>query len=101
MLEAIGQMIVSGPVHAHRVLHRALERAAEHEILARNVAGVVSPPAMESDEIEILGAAEVVTVLRKPEGHALYSIVALDLASGLRRGELLTLPWLAACSRCG
>jgi hypothetical protein len=30
--------------HAHRVLHRALERGVENETLARNVATVISPP---------------------------------------------------------
>jgi integrase len=35
----------------------------------------------------------VLTVLRKLEGHSMYSIVAVDLATGLRRGELLALAW--------
>ena len=30
--------------HAHRVLHRALERAVETEVFALNVAAVISPP---------------------------------------------------------
>jgi integrase len=35
----------------------------------------------------------VLAVLRKLEGHLLYSIIALDSATGLRRGELLALAW--------
>jgi integrase len=77
--------------HAHRVLHRALERAVQTEILSRNVAAVVSPPKVDSTEIEILNEQQVYDVLRKLEGHPLYAIVALDLATGLRRGELLAL----------
>jgi integrase len=79
--------------HAHRVLHRALERAVENETLARNVASVIAPPKVEDQEVEILGAEDLATVLRKLENHALYSVVAVGLATGLRRGELLALPW--------
>jgi integrase len=77
--------------HAHRVLHRALERAVETELLSRNVAAVVSPPKVELEELEILDADQVAHVLQKLNGHDLYTIVAVDLATGLRRGELLAL----------
>ena len=30
--------------HAHRVLHRALQRAVENETLSRNVASLIRPP---------------------------------------------------------
>jgi integrase len=77
--------------HAPRVLHRALERAVETEVLSRNVAAVVSPPKVDSAEVEILNEDQVSQVLRKLQGHSLNPIVALDLATGLRRGELLAL----------
>jgi integrase len=77
--------------HAHRVLHRALQRAIETEILARNVAGAISPPKVEGTDIEILNAEQIILVLKRLEGHSLYSIVALALATGMRRGELLGL----------
>jgi integrase len=77
--------------HAHRVLHRALQRAVGTETLARNVASIISPPAVNADEIEILTADEVSLVLQKLEGHDLYLISALGLATGMRRGGLLGL----------
>jgi hypothetical protein len=40
--------------HAHRVLHRALQRAVKKEVLSRNVANAISPPTVEDAEIEIL-----------------------------------------------
>ena len=79
--------------NAHRVLHRALRRAVENETMARNVASLIAPPKVEDQEVEILGADEMATVLRKLENHALNAIVALVLATGLRRGEVLALPW--------
>ena len=79
--------------HAHRVLHRALQRAVENETLSRNVASVIRPPNVEAQEVEILSADEIRVVLAKLEGHALHPIVALALATGMRRGELLALRW--------
>jgi integrase len=77
--------------HAHRVLHRALERAVRSEILSRNVAAIISPPKVRKKEIEILTADEIADTLAKLEGHWLYPIAVLDLAAGLRRGELLAI----------
>ena len=79
--------------HAHRVLHRALQRAVENETLPRNVASLIRPPKVEAQEIEILSFHEIGVVLGKLEGHALYPIVALAVATGMRRGELLALRW--------
>ena len=79
--------------HAHRVLHRALQRAVENETLHRNVATLVRPPKVESQEVEILAADEIGMVLAKLEGHALHPIATLALATGMRRGELLALRW--------
>jgi integrase len=77
--------------HAHRVLHKALERAVNNETLARNVASAIRPPKVEEAEVEILDAEQVALVLRKLEDHPLHPISALALASGMRRGELLAL----------
>jgi integrase len=79
--------------HAHRVLHRALQRAVENETLPRNVASVIRPPKVEAQEVEILSADEMGVILARLEGHALYPAVALALATGMRRGELLALRW--------
>lgn len=79
--------------HAHRVLHRALQRAVESETLSRNVANTVRPPKVEGREIELLTAEQIIDVLAKLDGHELYPIVALALATGMRRGELLALRW--------
>jgi integrase len=81
--------------HARRVLHKALERAVERETLSRNVASAVKPPRIEDREVEILDAKQIGEVLTKLQGHDLLPFAAVDLATGLRRGELLALPWTA------
>ena len=77
--------------HAHRVLHRGLQRAVNSEVLARNVASVISPPKVEEEEIRILTADQIVTVIERLVGHPLYEIAVVDLATGVRRGELLAM----------
>lgn len=77
--------------HAHRLLSRALERAVETEVLARNVASAISPPKIAHEEIEILGPDQVALVLMTLSGHELHAITNVALATGMRRGELLGL----------
>jgi integrase len=79
--------------HAHSVLRLALKRAVENGSLARNVAAIRKPPAVETKEVEILTSTQVKTLLDGLQGHMLHPIAALDLATGLRRGELLALQW--------
>jgi integrase len=73
------------------VLHRALQIAVENEVLTRNVASVKHPPTVEEEEVQILTKDEVPIVIEKLTGHHLYDVVVVDLATGLRRGELLAL----------
>jgi integrase len=79
--------------HAHRVLHRGLERAAALEIVSRNVAHPVSPPKVERAEVAILTADQIAETLRRIEGHPLHSIATLAVATGMRRGEICGLTW--------
>ena len=79
--------------HAHRVLHRALARALEGQLVFRNTAALVKPPKVDDQEVAALKADQIGDVLDKLRDHALYPIVVLALGSGLRRGELLALRW--------
>jgi integrase len=79
--------------HAHRVLHRALARAVESELLARNVASIIKPPKVEEAEIDSLKADQIATVLKALDGHPLQPIAVLALSTGARRGELCGLAW--------
>jgi integrase len=77
--------------HAHRVLHRALERALGTELIARNVAHAIRPPKVEDTEVEALKANQVAAVLAALKDHWLEPIAVLALATGARRGEILAL----------
>jgi len=79
--------------HAHRVLHRGLERALRLEIVSRNVMRGLRPPRVNALEIEILSAEQMAAVLATLDGHPLYPIVALAFGTGMRRGELCGLAW--------
>jgi integrase len=79
--------------HAYRVLRASLDEAVKLDLLARNVAGAVAPPRLESDAVEILNADQISTVLDTLSGSRLYPIAALAIATGMRRGELLALRW--------
>jgi integrase len=79
--------------HAHRILHGALERAMRLELISRNVAHAIRPPAVDAAEVEILGADKIADVLATLADHWLYPIASLALATGMRRGELCGLAW--------
>jgi integrase len=77
--------------HAHRVLHKALAKAMGSEAVSRNVASAINPPKVEALEVEILAPEQITFVLERLRAHRLYPIVAIALATGMRRGELLGL----------
>jgi integrase len=79
--------------HAHRLLHAVLTQAAQHEVVSRNVASFVRPPAVKPTEITILSSEQIETVLLGLHGNRLAPIAALALGAGLRRGELCALRW--------
>jgi len=79
--------------HVHRVLHRALGHAVQWELAAQNVAALVSPPRVATQEIEIVKADAIAPLLATLRGRPIYPIAALALATGMRRGELLALRW--------
>ena len=77
--------------HVHRVLHRALGHAATWGVVAQNIAALVTPPRVTSTEIKILTEEQIGTLLDYVAGRTLRPIIALALATGARRGELLAL----------
>jgi integrase len=79
--------------HVHRLMHRALGHAVKWGLLAINPAASADPPPVASAELEILTEDQVREALRRLRGRAIYPLVAVALATGMRRGELLALRW--------
>ncbi len=79
--------------HAHGVLRTALAYATKNEILQRNVATIIRPPAAEKAEVAILTEGQIADVLDKLDDHPLYPIVAVAIGTGARRGEIAALVW--------
>jgi integrase len=79
--------------HVHRVLHGALEHAVTWQLIRDNPAAKVSPPRVPETELEILHPEQLHAILATLQGKPIYAIVALAIASGARRAELLALRW--------
>ena len=77
--------------HVHRLLHQALSQAGAWELVKQNVAALVDAPRPHAAEIVILTPEQTAQLLKRVEGRTLRPIVALALATGARRGELLAL----------
>ena len=79
--------------HAHRLLSKALKEGMRHDLVVRNVATAEQPPRVEAEEIVILGADDVKTLVDRLRGRAMYPVAITALFTGVRRGELLALRW--------
>jgi len=77
----------------HRVLHRALGHAVAWGLVRANVAAIAKPPKKVTEEVQILTADQVDTVLTKTKGAPLHSIIVVALGTGARRGEIMALRW--------
>jgi integrase len=78
---------------AYRVLRAALRTGVQLEVISRNVAEAVPSPKLDDKEVEILDAKQIATVLKALKADRIYPIVAVAIATGMRRGELLALQW--------
>jgi integrase len=81
--------------HAHRLLHMALEAAMKSEKVSRNVVAIHTPPPVGDEEVEILQdpAAVLARIKDHPRHPDMHVIATMALGTGMRRGELLALPW--------
>jgi integrase len=82
--------------HVHRVTRRALGHAVQWGVIRQNPADNVSPPPVQSAEVQILRSDEVQAILdklRSRRGRLLYTIAVVMIGTGIRRGELCGLRW--------
>lgn len=79
--------------HRHVALKMALERAVELGMLAKNPAGLTSPPRPSRGEMRVLSEAEAKRLLVAITGTPAELPAYLALTTGARLGELLALRW--------
>ena len=79
--------------HHERVLNKALKDAVKLLLIARNPVEAVEAPRVERAEIEFLDDDEAKALLEAAKSTRLCVPIALALATGMRRGELLGLRW--------
>ena len=79
--------------HHHTLLHKALEDAVRWQLIAANAADAADPPKIVREEMKILTTEQVRMLLEAAASSSYRIALALAVATGMRRGELLALRW--------
>jgi len=87
--------------YVHAVLHRALEKAVRQRLIVRNPADDAEPPAKAKTQISTWAPEQLGCFLEHVHEDRLYAAYVLAVTTGLRRGEVLGLPWDALDLECG
>ena len=74
-------------------LHAALGKAVEEKLIFRNPADSCKLPPAKSREMKVLAPDEIQRLLIQAREDGFYELLQLELATGLRRGEVLALQW--------
>lgn len=79
--------------HAYRTLHRALEIAVRRGLANRNVASLVDGPRGVRGREQRLSQEQLEKLRTHVRGHRDEALIALLIATGLRRAEISGLTW--------
>ena len=77
----------------HTTLRATLDKAAEEKLIFRNPADSCKPPSARPREMQVLTPEEIQRLLIQAKEDGCYELLLLELATGLRRGEILALRW--------
>ena len=77
----------------HQILSAALKLAQEQRIILTNPAEGCALPKVEHREMKTLPVEQLQSFLREAKDSGVFELYYLELATGLRRGELLGLKW--------
>ena len=78
-------------IHAH--CRAALEKAVTEKLIRQNPAIGCKLPPKKSPEVKILTPEAMQKLLYQAQSEGFYEMFMLDLATGLRRGEIVGLQW--------
>ncbi|HHU87405.1 MAG TPA: site-specific integrase [Peptococcaceae bacterium] len=79
--------------YIHQIIHGALEKAKEVKLVQSNVSEATNLPKLKYKEKMPLTSEQVRRFKTVIKQDRLYAAFLLELATGLRRGELLALKW--------
>ena len=77
----------------HQILSSALKLAQEQRLILTNPAEGCALPRVEHQEMKTLTTVQLSSFFREARESGVFELYYLELATGLRRGELLGLKW--------
>ncbi len=77
----------------NQVISSAMDMAVKHKLILSNPTDGCELPKVEHKEMHTIHAEQLGAFLREAKESGVYELYYLDLATGLRRGELLGLKW--------
>ena len=77
----------------HQMIGSAYNLAMEQKLVSKNPTQGCALPKVEHKEMKTLTADQLSTFFQEARDSGVYELYYLDLATGLRRGELLGLKW--------
>src|SRR5207248_8553589 len=80
-------------LQVHRTLHRALDRAFQWGLIARNPASLVLPPRPCRRTMTALTPEQLLLLFAATRGDRLHALWILLVTTGLRLGAPLALQW--------
>ena len=77
----------------HQIISTAMKLAQEQKLIVGNPAEGCALPRLEHREMQTLPVEQLQSFLREAKDSGVFELYYLELATGLRRGELLGLKW--------
>ena len=93
MVDRGGGLSPATVIRIHNILNAALEQAKNENKIAVNPVTAAKPPRIEKKEMKVLSQDQVTIFLQSSKEYRYYGAYVLAATSGMRRGEVLGLPW--------